>query len=39
MAIESSYARMRLPIGPILHRFGDLTSFMCSWPDPTRIPP
>jgi len=24
-------------IGPILHRFRDLTAFMCSWPTP--IPP
>jgi len=21
-------------LGPILHRFGDLTAFMCSWPHP-----
>jgi len=21
-------------LGPILHRFGDLTAFMCSWPYP-----
>jgi len=21
-------------LGPILHRFGDLTGFMCSWPHP-----
>jgi len=24
----------QIALGPILHRFGDLTAFMCSWPHP-----
>jgi len=36
---DNSKAHMWLPIGrrnlgPILHRFGDQTGFMCFWPDP-----
>jgi len=39
--IDFGANRMRLPIillvrysnlGPIVHHFGDMTAFMCSWP-------